>query len=229
MILTPKTTHVAYRCPQCGHVTRGLAGAFGLGAKNMLRLRCDCHAETAMGLTATQDERIRLSVPCLLCAHDHQYTVSRNLFYGKDVFHLACPYTDIDIGFFGQDEEGLSEAIDKSTEELTALYTELMGKGATVEEVPEEGDRAIPDGEEEPFIPDAQIYDIVRFVVKELEADGAISCPCGDGIYEVELGERGITVYCTECGASRVFATNSLMAAQDFLSCDRLELEFPKK
>ena len=229
MILTPKTTNVAYRCPQCGYVTRGLAGAFGLGAKNMLRLRCTCGAETEMTLSATADERIRLTVPCLLCSHDHHYTVSRALFYGKDVFHLACPYTDIDIGFFGREEEALGEAIEKSTEELTSLYAELMGKGATEEEVPPARERTIPEGEEEPFLPDAQIYDIVRFVVKELEADGAIHCPCGDGIYEAELREDGISVYCTECGASRLIATNSLIAAQDFLSCDHLELEFPKK
>ena len=225
MILTPKTTNVAYRCPECGYVTRGLAGAFGLGARDMLRLKCTCGAQAEMTMIGTADDRVRLTVPCLLCAHDHHYTLSRSLFYSKDIFHLACPYTDINIGFIGRDEDKLSAAIDKSTEDLTALYRELFGKGATIEDIPEEADRAIPDGEEEPFLPDAQIYDIVRFMVKELEADGAIHCPCEGGVYEVELQNDGIRIFCQECGASLLFATNSITAAQSFLSCDHIELK----
>jgi predicted RNA-binding Zn-ribbon protein involved in translation (DUF1610 family) len=227
MILTPKTTNVAYRCPQCGYVARGLAGAFGLGTRDMLRLRCTCGAETEMSLAATQDERVRLTVPCLLCGHDHHYTLSLPLFYGKDIFRLSCPYTSIDIGFFGRDEAALSTAIDESTEELNDLYRELMAKGATEEEIPPEATRAIPDDEEEPYLPDAQIYDIIRFVVKELEADHAIHCLCDDGVYDVEMTEVGVRVSCRECGASRIFATNSLVAAQEFLSCERLDLVEP--
>ena len=42
MILSPKTTHIAFRCPSCGDIVRGIAGAFGLGKQDMLRLRCPC-------------------------------------------------------------------------------------------------------------------------------------------------------------------------------------------
>ncbi len=223
MVLTPKATHVAFRCPSCGYVARGLAGAFGLGKQDMLRLHCTCGAKTEMTITGSQNHRIRLTVPCLLCGHDHQYTVSDSLFYGKDIFHLCCPYTDIAVGFFGRDEDKLREATEKSTEELTALYEELMAKGATPEEEPE-GDTLLPD-REDAFIPDAQIYDIVRFLVKELEADGNIHCPCESGLYEMEMTSEGVRVFCPECKASFLFATNSLTAAQDFLACDRLELE----
>ena len=90
MILTPKTTNVAYRCPECGYVIRGLAGAFGLGARDMLRLKCTCGAEPEMTMIGTADERVRLTVPCLLCAHDHHYTVSRSLFYSKDISILPA-------------------------------------------------------------------------------------------------------------------------------------------
>lgn len=226
MILSPKTTHVAYRCPACGDVVRGIAGAFGLGKQDMLRLRCPCEGHTEMSIVGSADRRIRLTVPCLLCGKDHRYTLSESLFYGKDLFHLACPYTDIDIGFFGRNQEILNEAIEKSTEELNALYDELIAKGATPMEEDPDCDRATPD-EEEPFLPDAQIYDIVRFMVKELEAEGGIDCPCASGTYEVELTAEGIRIYCPDCGAAHLFATNSLAAAQEFLNCDHLELKIP--
>ena len=224
MILTPKTTNVAYRCPKCGYIVRGLAGAFGLGASDMLRLRCSCGSDAQMTMTGTADRRIRLTVPCLLCGKEHHYSLSDSLFYGKDLFHLACPYTDIDVGFFGRDEEKLTEATDKNTKDLEELYAELMGKGATLEEVDPEADRATPD-DENGFLPDAQIFDIVRFMVKELEADGGIECPCSTGEYDVEMIPEGIRVFCQSCGASYLFSTNSVAAAQDFLSCEHLRLQ----
>ncbi len=222
MILNPKATNVAYRCPSCGYIVRGVAGSFGLGAQDMLRLRCTCGTEAEMTILGSADHRIRLTVPCLLCGKEHHYTLSDSLFYGKDVFHLSCPYTDLDVGFFGRDEGALAAATEKSTEELNTLYEELVGKGA-VSEAEEECDSALPD-DEEPFLPDAQIYDIVRFMVKELEADGKIHCPCAPGEYDVEMTSEGIRVYCRLCGADYLFSTNSVSAAQEFLSCEGLEL-----
>ncbi len=222
MVLNPKATHIAYRCPDCGYITQGVAGSFGLGSQDMLRLRCTCGAQAELSVIGAADHRIRLAIPCLLCGHDHQYTLSDSLFYGKDIFRLACPYTDIDIGFFGRNQEMLREATEKSTEELTVLYESLCKTGVAAEE--ENEDRATAD-EEEPFLPDYQIYDIVRFLVKELEADGQISCPCRSGSYDVEMTGEGIRVSCPECHASYLFKTNSLSAAQDFLSCDSLHLK----
>ena len=223
MIINPKATNVAYRCPSCGYIVRGVAGSFGLGTQDMLRLRCTCGAEAEMSILGSADHRIRLTVPCLLCGKEHHYTLSDSLFYGKDVFHLSCPYTDLDVGFFGRDEGALSEATSISTEELNRLFEELVGKGAVAEDEEDEPDRALPD-DEEPFLPDAQIYDIVRFMVKELEADGQIHCPCVAGEYDVEMTNAGIRVYCRLCGAEALFSTNSVSAAQEFLSCEKLEL-----
>ncbi len=76
MILSPKTTHVAYRCPSCGYIVRGIAGAFGLGTQDMLRLRCSCGAKTEMSIVGSADHRIRLTVPCLLCTREHHFSLS---------------------------------------------------------------------------------------------------------------------------------------------------------
>ena len=91
MVLNPKTTSIAYRCPSCGYTVRGIAGAFGLGTQDMLRLRCSCGAATEMTIVGSADRRIRLTVPCLLCNSNHHYTLSDTLFYGKDVFHPVVP------------------------------------------------------------------------------------------------------------------------------------------
>ena len=62
-------------------------------------------------------------------------------------------------------------------------------------------------------------------MVRELEADGKIDCPCHNGEYEIELTENGVRVFCVNCEGEYFFPVSSVEAAQDFLSCDSLTLE----
>ncbi len=210
MVLDQKKTHIAYRCPRRGCAATGFARAFAPTA-DMLRLKCPC-GESEMTMAATPDKKVRLSVPCLFCPQNHQFVVSQSIFFGRDLFLLNCPYTNIDICFIGK-EDKVEEEITRNTEELNRLFEEIGSPIATQRvHTPES------------VLPDAQIYDIIRFLVKDLEAEGAISCPCHGGEYETEITAEGIRVFCLSCGASHLFAADSVAAAQEFLSCDRLEL-----
>lgn len=214
MILQPKETYVAYRCPYCGEAVIGFVGSFALSA-DMLRLKCPC-GESHMRIEVTREKKIRLSVPCLFCERDHSYILSQELFYGKEVFLLNCVGTGLDIGVIGSEEKVRQELV-RTEEELKKIFEEI-GVGSPADIL-----RKKPTPEE--LLPDAQIYDIVRFVVKELEAEGAVSCPCQSGSYDIEMLEGGIRVYCPECHAEYIFPANSVSAAQEFLQCDRIELK----
>ena len=218
MILTPKSqkkqNEIAYRCPTCGAAVRGFVGSFALSA-DMLRLKCPC-GESELVVTLSPDrEKLRLEVPCLFCGQSHHYTVSRSLFFGDRLFLLNCPYTNRDICFLGSEEE-VAKALETSEKDITRLLGEL-GLAKISELQPEDMD---PDE----VLPDARIYDIVRYVVRELEADGAIDCPCHGGEYDIAVTERGIAVYCPACNASYTFRTESASAAEDFLHIDHLDL-----
>ncbi len=216
MVLEQKKTHIAYRCQRCGCAATGYAGAFALSA-DMLRLKCPC-GESEMTINATPDKKVRLSVPCLFCGQDHHFVISQSLFFGRELFLLNCPYTNIDICFIGE-EEKVSEAILRNTEELNTLFEQMRAEGQT-EAVAAEEEETDPNE----LLADAQIYDIIRFLVKELEADGGIRCPCHGGEYELAVTEGGIRVFCPQCGASHTFLADSIGAAQAFLSCESLEL-----
>ncbi len=218
MILTSKKqkkqNEIAYRCPSCGSSVHGFVGNFALSA-DMLRLKCPC-GESELVVTVSGDrEKLRLEVPCLFCGQSHHYTVSRSLFFGERLFLLNCPYTNMDICFLGSEDE-VSSALAASEKDLTRLLGEL-GLSKISEMQPEDMD---PDE----VLPDARIYDIVRYVVKELEAEGAIDCPCHGGEYDIAVTDRGIAVYCPACRASHIFRTESVSAAEDFLSLDHLSL-----
>ena len=136
--------------------------------------------------------------------------------YGKEVFLLNCVGTGLDIGVIGSEEKVRQELV-RTEEELNKLFREI-GVGSPADIL-----RKKPTSEE--LLPDAQVYDIVRFIVKELEAEGAVSCPCQSGSYDIEMLEGGIRVYCPECHAEYIFPADSVSAAQDFLQCDSIELK----
>ena len=101
MILDSKHTTVAYRCPHCGAGVISAVNVFSLSA-DMVKLKCTC-GKSEMSIVSSQDEKIRLTVPCMLCATPHIFTVNSSLFYGKEIFSLCCPYaSDFPLAFFGE-------------------------------------------------------------------------------------------------------------------------------
>lgn len=216
MIIEQKQTHIAYHCPHCGTAVLGYVGEFALSA-DMLKLKCDC-GESELTVTYTNDKKVRLSVPCLFCESPHNYVVTQNVFFERETFILSCPYTKLDVCFVGK-PESLQKELDRSAKELNAIFAEnnmsLPGW--------EEGEEEQEDADSE-LLSDPQVYDIVHFVVSDLCAENLISCPCGEGGYEVEVVSGGIRVFCLSCGAERIFPINSVSAAQDFLSVDEITL-----
>ena len=220
MVLDEKHTYVSYRCPHCGQAVLGFVGNFALSA-DMLKLKCPCK-KSEMVMTYTQDKKVRLTVPCVFCPNPHQFVVSQSLFFGRELFLLNCPYANMDICFIGA-EDKVSAALENNAKELNELYATLGGTPTEPKEEPE----AEPEIAPEEALPDAQVYDIVRFLVKELEQDGAIDCPCHGGSYDFAFTRDGVCIYCTECGAYHEFPVSSVASAEAFLKCDELFLELP--
>jgi hypothetical protein len=228
MILDPKKTTVAYRCPSCGAGVMSVVGLFNLNA-DMVKLKCDCGA-SAMTLVYTSDSKVRISVPCVLCPNPHTFTVSSSIFFKDELFVLPCPYSDINICMTG-DMNLVKAELARTELELLDL---LEQNGIT--------DFSSLHGEEEELA-DPQIRDIVLFVIRDLEAEGKIYCKCHpepqggapvsfdnsdeptESRYEAEITDDGIKITCLDCGASRTIPTDSMLGAHAFLNCDKLYLE----
>ena len=96
MVIQPKQTTIAYRCPHCGCGVMSAVGLFALKA-DMLKLKCEC-GQSEMTIVYGKDGKVRLTVPCIICPNPHIYTVSEKLFFERDLFLLPCAYSDINIG-----------------------------------------------------------------------------------------------------------------------------------
>ena len=219
MLIDPKKTTVAYRCPVCGCGVMAPIGVFSLTADRM-KLNCVCK-QTAMEISKTSDDKIRLRTPCLACGKDHSFTVSTQVFFSRDMFSIPCSVTGLDICFFGH-QENVQQALEEQENTLRELV------GAKDEEFDEE--TAEEDNEEALNIAknlnDADIYDIIKFILMELEEDGMITCGCekGHGDYDaVCLGDK-VKVFCRECGRFKTYPISSVSDAEKFLQIDEIHL-----
>ena len=206
-------THIAYRCPECASLIYGFVGKFALRA-NLLRLKCSCGG-SALDINITNDNKIRLSVPCIFCKQNHNFVVSQSIFFERDKFMFNCPYTNMDIAFIGS-KENVDKEAERSQKELENLLKNLEAETLS--------DIQPTEMEEDELLPDATVYDTVRFVVKELEAEGKIDCPCHSGEYDLRFADKGIEVYCKECGAAYVFNTDAAASCEDYINTDSIEL-----
>ena len=214
MVLDPKQTTVAYRCPSCGAGVLSVVGLFNLGA-DMVKLKCDC-GKSEMTMVMTSDKKVRFTVPCILCPKPHNFTVSSNIFFNKELFVLPCPYSDINIAMMGEVNHVKAELSRTELELLDLLEKSGLSDFSTLQ------------NDNEDTLTDPQIFDIIKYVIAELDEEGKIYCRCGadeEKEYEAEVLPEAIKITCKRCGASKMIPTNSLIAANEFLNIDSLILE----
>ncbi len=224
MLLKNKEATIAYRCPHCGSGILSMVGVFALSG-DMIKLKCDCgHSELI--IQNTKDGKLRLTVPCFLCPKPHTFVISRPSFFDEDILAIPCNMTGVDICFIGGKEAVLA-ALDSQEE---AVLTMLRDSGYNVSSI---GDvlANLPDGDEDtdPNFTDNHIYDMVLYVVRDLEEEGKIRCRCTEhgleGHYDVVCDRDRIFVTCDICGARREILCNGSVATQAFLDTDELILE----
>lgn len=214
MVIQPKHTTVAYRCPHCGAGVMSAVGAFTLTA-DMVKLKCDCK-KSEMTLVRRPDGKVRMTVPCIVCAQPHHFTVSESIFFGKELFVLPCPYSDINLAVMGEINEVKGELARSELELLDLMEKSGVTNFDTYRE-------------DEQSLSDPQILDVVMFVINDLDAEGKIYCKCApsdnERSYDVEILEDGVCVSCRKCGAKHVIPTDSRLSAHAFLNADSLHLE----
>lgn len=211
MIIEPKKTTLAYRCPACGGVPTSIVGAFSLSG-NLFKLKCSCQG-SYMTVQKETDGNLRLTVPCVACPRPHDYVLSKNVFFGSDIFIIPCSLCGIDICFIGK-EEDVASAIVRSNDEIVKMLGDC-----SIEQLKTDGKKS--------ELSDPQVLDIVSYVVRELHDEGNLHCNCknDDGDYVCTIYDDYVLVKCKKCKASASVPANSTIAAHEFLNSDSLTLK----
>ena len=205
---------IAYRCPDCTDATLGFVGKFTT-AYDMVRLKCACGKST-LEMRHRPDGKVSISAPCILCKDNHSFTVSEGALFGGKSFNLPCPYSSLDTVFIG-DSDYVQGELERTANELSQIVT-----GFEAEDVHEL--QPIPMNDDE-ILPDPAVYDTIRFLLKDLEAEGLVSCPCSDGRYDVRFVDGGVQAYCEHCGATYTFYATSPALAEEYLSLNEIKLK----
>ena len=204
---------IAYRCPECGTATVGLLGRLA-DVTDMLRLKCTC-GESALEIKKTSTG-VRLSIPCVFCKSSHTYNLSSDIPDREILTKLPCPYANMDIAFIGSAED-VERETERTADELARVIASFEGE--TLADI-QPGSCDSDEG-----VTDPQVYDTINFLLRDLESDGLVKCPCGDGKYDLRFTSLGIEVYCERCGASHAFTAKTAAMAEDYLSLDSLLLK----
>lgn len=200
-----------------------IIGVFSLSGDHF-KLKCsNCH-DSEMSITYTKERKIRLLVPCTLCPGPHTFVLSENVFFDRDVFALSCPYVGLDICFIGK-EDAVRDAANKSDE----ILKEMLEKAGADSLQALNGQRQ-EDADDRKREDDIQAFDIVNFILAELEEENKIHCKCSKGTshsYKFNLvGQEHDTVliYCDTCSAGTSIKICDPIAANAFLHIDELTL-----
>ena len=222
MILNSKETTVAYRCPKCGKMIRGMVGIFSLSG-DMIKLKCECGG-SELAVVKTKDKKLRITVPCIVCADPHTFVLSSQTFFDSELFSYACPYSGIDLCIIGN-EDAVTTAIDEADKTLVNILKESGVEDVESFISAREADDEADSGK----TPDPEMQSVVHFLLCELEDEGNINCRCGKcGRYEFKfVGENldNVLIYCTECSASVSVPLPDAVAANAFLHTDKLTLQ----
>ncbi len=220
MILDVKNTSVAYRCPHCGAGVISMVGIFSLSG-DLFKIKCSC-GKSELTISRSED-KIRLTVPCILCPKPHHFTVGKSVFFSNDIFRLPCPYSNLDTCFIG-DHNKVLEALSESGEMLQGILVD-----AGVDNL----DMLRPDDPDMMF-DDPAIEEIIRFMLADLAEEGSLHCGCKEGDvarYGYEFAPpdyESVRIFCQTCGHEKLIPMGSTVQANAFLHTDSLTLE-PKK
>ena len=204
---------IAYRCPHCATATLGFLGRLH-SVSDMLRLRCEC-GESALEIRPLGDGKVHINVPCVYCKDTHTYVISSDIFTREVPTALPCPSSRHDILFIS-DEASMNEALQRSANELSVILESFEAEDVK--------DIQPMDIDEAECAPDPAIYDVLNFVIRDLEDAGSLTCPCKKGPYELRFTDDGAEVCCSSCGATYRFYAISAATAETYLTVDSITL-----
>ena len=181
----------------------------------MLRLRCACGA-SSLDISKSAEGKVHFDVPCVYCKTKHGFVLGTELITRDEKVNLPCPFSGMDIAHLAQEDQ-LQEELNRSAEELSRIMASLEAEDLK--------DIQPQDLDEDDTPPDPSIFDSFNFLLRELEADNKISCPCKKGSYDLRFTDEGIQFYCSDCGASAEFKAKTAAMAEQYLSIDEIILK----
>lgn len=203
-MLVTATTSVAARCPECGKLELHQVSLFDFSRGKSLRISCACGAQV-LTLGTRSGGQYWLQVPCYLCDGLHFIYYGTRVFWSSEVKTIVCPETEIELGFFGPEEE-----VRQAANSLQSDLEQVLGEAVF-----------------EDFFDSPEIMYQVLSRVYDLAETGNLVCSCGNSKVEVDIFPDRLELHCSECRRWRILFAETERDLSLISSLRRIELGEP--
>lgn len=167
----------AYVCPFCSEVNTEKLSMFELSSDEWLTLTCnmpDC-GDACVSMRRKKD-KCTIRIECPVCGDAHTFTISTDALSRRPLCVFACPVSDVDIFFFGN-EDKVYEAI--------------------------ENDVDIFSDSDEEFTEYERILNTMLARIAKLSQNGDLSCVCGCDNIRCGFTDEELIFSCPKCGRQK--------------------------
>lgn len=168
---------IGYFCPACRQAIIVERSAFELAASRS-RIECPCKGSALQ--VELLENRVRLTVPCLLCEKEHLVTCSPQAFLHQKILAFSCGASGLDCCYVG-DRTPVYHAMERLQETIDVLETEAASSGM--------------------FLNDMVMEEVLE-ELRDIGQRGGISCTCGSKNWSLAIQFSAVELRCTQCGGN---------------------------
>jgi len=177
---------LAWICPSCRQSVVVERTVFALTASKS-RLPCPCGKSELQ--VEPEEDRFRLTVPCVNCGKDHKVVCSREAFLERRAIALSCSASGLDCLYVGEQD---------------AVYGAMSRLEQAADRLP--GKKKEEDGEEEEapsaFLNPTVMEEVLGELRDIARRENGVSCQCGSKRWRMKVGYSAVDITCADCGAT---------------------------
>lgn len=181
---------IAFICPVCRQAVIAERTVFQLAASNG-RIPCPC-GKSSIDIALTGD-RVRLTVPCLFCEHEHTVTCSTTAFLQEKTLAFSCANSGLDCCYVGE-EEPVFAAMRRLEETVDALEAEAGAQGAFL---------------------NTMVMEEILGELRDIGQRDGISCTCGSHRWKMKINYSSVEIFCADCGGALKIPAATLSDIED--------------
>lgn len=205
-MLIKQTRIITYVCPACGLTHFETISLFNFSGKSEVVVSCKC-GKSQLKLVTKDYKAYNVSVPCMGCGNQHNYTLGFHEMWVKPINIMKCKQNKLEFCLVGNDNE--------VRKELDILEKEKDLVASNI-------------GFEKSFSNSKVMLEAVNRVHDIAEQDNII-CECGCKDISVYMLEDKIILHCTRCSGIEVIAAKdnfdlkNIMQKQQIVLCKQIQ------
>lgn len=171
---------LAWVCPACRQSVIVDRSVFALSAAPS-RLPCPCGKSAVT--VEPEEERFRLTAPCVRCGGEHTVLCAREAFLRRRALAFSCAASGLDCLCVGEEEP---------------VRAAVRGMEETADLLPGAEEEGAPSA----FLNPAVMEEVLGEIRDIARRPGGICCTCGSERWRMRVGYSAVVLTCDGCGAS---------------------------